>query len=89
MKKTEQYCIEDNEYSLTECFFKYIHDKIGCQLFGSKASVTCTTKHQLQKMRKLLLWIKETPTEVLQKETGCLYKCTQTLVGGTILDIRY
>ena len=80
MKKTEQYCNENDEYSLTECISRFIHNKVGCNVFDSKTSRACTSRKQLLELRDLLLWIKRISAEELQKETGCLYKCAQTLV---------
>ena len=79
IKKDDQ-CTEDWEYSLTDCIWNYVNQKVGCSLFTSKMSKICTTKEQLLELKDILIWVKEVPMNMLRRETGCLQRCSETLV---------
>ena len=71
-------CIKDESYSLTNCFKRYIHNKIGCSfnLFSvSNSFENCQTIDEKRKTISLLKWLQDEEYIKIAEETGCYKPC--------------
>ena len=77
MKTKERNCIEDNNYSATECFKKYLESKTNCRIgwFNSSKIQTGCSSESLAAYFYFLIDLKQQTTTNIIKDSGCFSKC--------------
>ena len=85
MKTKDRSCIEDDNYSATECLKKYLETKTGCRIswFNSSKTQTGCRSESLASYFYFLIELKQQTTANITRESGCFPKCRTKQYLGT------
>ena len=89
MKTKDRSCIEDNNYSATECFKKYLESKTLCRMswFNSSKIQTDCSPESLAEYFYFLIRLKQQTTTNIIQDSGCFSKCrTRQYLGRDSLE---
>ena len=77
MKTKERSCIEDDNYSATECFKKYLETKTNCRIswFNSSKLQSGCSPSSLASYFYFLTDLKQQTTANMTQDSGCFSKC--------------
>ena len=77
LRQVENTCVDEENYSLTECLKDFIFKEVGCTLhwFQYNELPICSTKMEIKRTQDLFDMIQTTPWTNLTVLTGCLQKC--------------
>ena len=84
MKTKERSCIEDDNYSATECLKEYLETKTGCRIswFNSSTTQSHCSSESLASYFYFLIELKQQTTANITQESGCFSKCRTRQYSG-------